>query len=143
MGVNLLEVVGNSFVWNVPFAIVARGNVREALGAKQRPAVEVLFESRPFVCRGSVDVERQCNRCSALVARVLVLFQNDRLVVIVQSAWHDAGTRTERAFHRELGQDRLADELAFVLELAEKLREFLLDLERDDLGFLSLLSHSL
>src|SRR5262245_2231646 len=138
---DLLEVVGDRLVRDVPLAIVASGHFGVTLGAEQRPAVEDLLQPPPLGLRSRVDVQRQRERGPAPVARVLVVALDDRLVMGMQPARNDTGPGTQRAFHGELGQDRLADELALVLELAEELGEVLFHFEGDDLGLLRLPGH--
>ena len=136
--VDFLKVVDHLFGGDVPAAIVAGIHGRIALHAVQRPAVEELFEAPTIDRLGRIRRERYYDRGLALLARFRVVLGNDRPVVIVNPPRHDATAGAEWAGHAELREDRLADELAFIRKLVQKLRQILFHLEGDDLGFLRL-----
>src|SRR5581483_4124994 len=73
------------------------------------------------------------DRRLALLAGSGVPLGNHRLVVVVDPPRHHPGPGAQRAGHAELGQDRLADEVALVRQVVEEPGQLLLDLERDDL----------
>src|SRR4051794_39337184 len=72
MGVDLLEVVRDPLVRDVPLAVVAGGHLGEALGTEERAAVEELLEPRAVRLGGGVDVQRDRQGGLAPVTRVLV-----------------------------------------------------------------------
>src|SRR5262249_9873033 len=141
MGVDLLEVIGDSLVRDMPLAVVARGHFRIALGAEERSAVEELLHPLALRLWGCVNREGYCQGRSAPVARVLVFPVDHRLVVVVKAAWNDSRSRAKGAGHGELGEDRLGNELALVLEFAEEFGQVLLDLERHNGLLLRLPGH--
>ena len=63
------------------------------------------------------------------------MFRDHGFEVVVETACHDTRAGAKWASHAELGQDRFADEIAFVGQIVEELCQFFLDLERDNLGF--------
>ena len=135
---NFLEMFRDFFHCDVPTAIVTSGDGGVALSAIERTAVEELFKS--FAVGGCCVVrrERDFDHRLALVARSAIVLRDDGFEVIVYATCNNARTRTKWASHAELGQYGFADEVAFVRQIVEELRQFFLDLERHNLGFRSL-----
>jgi hypothetical protein len=58
MGMDFLEVVGDRFVRDMPFAIIARRHFGVTLRAEKRSAVEELFQTYSLRPGCGVDIER-------------------------------------------------------------------------------------
>ncbi len=133
--VNFLEVFRNFFHRNVPAAIVAGGDGGVALGAIERAAVKELLEAFAIGGGGVVRRKWDFDHRLALVARPAVVFRNHGFEVVVETPCHNTGAGAKWAGHAELGQNGFADEVAFVRQVVEELRQFFLDLERHNFGF--------
>ena len=129
------EVVGHPFHGDVPTAIVAGGDRWVAFRAVKRATVEELLEAFAVGCGCPVSREGNIHGRFALLAGPFVLGGDDRLVVIVNPARHDAGPGTEWAVHAELAENRFTDEIAFIRQVVQELGKLLFDFEGDDFRF--------
>src|SRR5262249_32056940 len=71
---------------------------------------------------------------AAAVAMGLAQIGQQRGIIIVHAARHHAPAIAQRARHAELGDNGLANKIAFILELVEQAGELAFYLERDDGG---------
>jgi hypothetical protein len=138
VSVNFLDMVGDVFVRDVPFAIVARWYFRITLSAEELTAVIELLVANAIFFDDRFEIQRNLDRRLTTIARMLIFALDDRSIVIVDTARDHARARAQRTFHRELRQNRFTNKLAFVLELPQKLGEIFLDFERNHFGLLRL-----
>lgn len=130
--VRFADVVGGFFHGNVPAAIVAGGNFGITRLAVERATMEELLDAFALLTAESFEGKRQRLHFAAHLALFRAVFGDDRLEVVVQPTCDHAGANAQGAGHAELGDDRLADEIAFIGKFVEKLGEIFFDFERDD-----------
>src|SRR5262245_61013154 len=97
MRVGFADVVGGFLDGGMPAAIVAGRDLGITLLAVKRAAVKELLHALALLAVKPFERERHRLRFAATIALLGAVLGDDRLVMTVQSAGHDAGTDAERA----------------------------------------------